>query len=352
MSTAKIRFPSACPPAMERFDSLEDVAANWLVRRNAGLNSAEDEELRLWLSSDPRHAEAFARHEKTWATLNHPLISGQASDLGLELDRRQQRRTRRNKAYAFAGLGLAAATILLFIFIPPQSRTPGPALASTISIWPKQQILPDGSVVELNFNAEITVSFSPEKRSVRLLRGEAFFQVTKNPARPFVITTGDLQVTAVGTAFVARNAPAEVGVLVTEGRIAVSRVFVSPAPADSSPLQNPVFVSAGYIVNVPVQTVATVPLRPEKITPAQIEKALAWRRKGVEFSGTPVDDAVAFFNRENAVHLIVADRSVRHLQLTGICWSDDAEGFVRLLEAGLNVEAERSGDSIILSARR
>lgn len=349
MSAPEIRFPSAGNSTPEIVRSVEDEAAHWLVRRNAGLSPMENEAFRLWLSSDPRHAEAFARHEKTWAALNHPRISGQASSLARELDRRQERRARRTKAYAFASLGLAAAAVFLFALLPPRSQTPG-SLPSTVAVRPNQQVLPDGSVVELNSQAEIAVSFSSEKRGVRLLKGEALFQVTKNPARPFVVTAGEVQVTAVGTAFTVRNAPTEVGVLVTEGRVAVSRLVASPAPADSSLPPPSLILSAGDKVTLPVQAVAVSP-HPEKVTPAQIEKALAWRGKRVEFSGTPVEEAVALFNRQNPVHLIVADPTVGQLQLTGIFWSDDPDGFVRLLETGMNVRAERSGDSIVLRVR-
>ena len=350
MSAAKIRFSSAWPPLAGRGVQLDELAASWLVRRNAGLTPEEEEEFRRWLSSDPSHAEAFTRHETTWDELNCPRLSGQASALGLELDRRRLLRRRRSRAYAFTGFGLAAAAALTIIFVLRPPRSPESVLSTTISLCPNQQELSDGSIVELNSEGEIAVSYSPEGRSVQLLKGEALFRVARNPARPFVVIAGDLQVAAVGTAFAVRNTPAEVGLLVTEGRIAVSRVPVSRAQAEPLALQSPIVLTAGYTVNFPARTAAAPP-RPRKLTSSEIETALAWRRMRVEIHGTPLDDAVAFLNRENAIQLIVVDPSIRRLRLTGICWSNDPEGFVRLLETGMDVQAERSGGSILLSAR-
>lgn len=61
--------------------------------------------------------------------------------------------------------------------------------------------LEDGSVVQLNAASAIAVEFTEKRRVIRLLRGEAFFQVAHGADRPFTVMAGTTSVTALGTAF-------------------------------------------------------------------------------------------------------------------------------------------------------
>ncbi len=66
---------------------------------------------------------------------------------------------------------------------------------------PERRELPDGSVVDLKPGAEIAVEFTPALRRVTLRAGAAHFAVVKNPARPFVVAVGDVEMRAVGTEY-------------------------------------------------------------------------------------------------------------------------------------------------------
>ena len=77
-----------------------------------------------------------------------------------------------------------------------------PVIAAAVGY--ESRALDDGTVVELNGGAEIEVQFTAAERRLRLVRGEAHFQVAKNPLRPFVVEAGGVAVRAVGTA-VGRN---------------------------------------------------------------------------------------------------------------------------------------------------
>src|SRR5688500_14994795 len=102
-----------------------------------------------------------------------------------------------------------AATFDVAAAVPIQS-TP----TTTVS-RPETRTLPDGSVVELNAGAELALEFNSALRRVTLVRGEAHFQVTKNPERPFVVRAGNAEVRAVGTAFAVQLGTGLVDVLVT-----------------------------------------------------------------------------------------------------------------------------------------
>src|SRR3546814_5876232 len=61
--------------------------------------------------------------------------------------------------------------------------------------------LPDGSTVEMSGDSAIEVRYSKGRRDIRLMRGQALFEVTHNAARPFIVKAGKGEIRALGTAF-------------------------------------------------------------------------------------------------------------------------------------------------------
>ncbi|WP_276484864.1 FecR family protein [Paraflavitalea pollutisoli] len=87
--------------------------------------------------------------------------------------------------------------------------------------------LPDGSTVLLNGNSSVSLSpgFNKQKREV-LLKGTAFFQVARNPEKPFTVISGDVSTTALGTSFYihqsSNQAPTTVSLLTGKVRVEVA----------------------------------------------------------------------------------------------------------------------------------
>lgn len=86
--------------------------------------------------------------------------------------------------------------------------------------------LPDGSRVNLSENSRISYSAQFDQESERevFLTGEAFFEVTKNPKKPFLVYTNGLITRVVGTSFTVRSAETRVSVRVRSGQVAVYRM--------------------------------------------------------------------------------------------------------------------------------
>lgn len=359
MSRDVIPFPPAPGPH-------DAVAARWLARRDAGLTPAEQAEFVAWLAADPAHEAAWHAVDSAWRAFDAPLDHGLADGMVLALaSRRRQRRQKRT--FVFWSAGLAAAACLAVVFFlrrtpasPTSITTPASvsSLASTVApvtppadptsgliVRNQRQILDDGSVVELNSDAEIAVHYTAEKRSVRLLRGEALFTVAKNPARPFIVSTDLADVQAVGTAFVVKLGAQNMDVLVTEGRVAVDRT----APSAAAPREFSTLVDAGSLFVMPrAAAPGEKPGRLEALARAEVERRTVWRAPRLELSATPLRDAVAALNRENALRIRISDPSLAGLRLSGVFRADDAAGFARSLHS-YGVQAERRGDEIILS---
>ncbi len=339
---------------------IERQAADWQARRNGGLSAAEAGELRAWLAADPRHAAALAALEQTWAELGAVRRSGQAAQLWTEVEAwRQRRRLRRRRAVG-AVLGLAAAFAILLAIPRPDRRAPADRGRAGGEAGTEVRRLADGSVVALRAGAVIEVDFQEALRRVRLVRGEALFSVQSEAARPFVVETDGVDVRAVGTEFSVARQGGFVTVLVVEGRVAVSSL---PGGSDPAATRGADVLLAGPGERVqlpagadPAGAGARPPAAPPppvvvRVPAAEWQVALAWRGQRLEFSDTPLAEAVRQLNRGRRVPLVLADPRLNQRAVTGVIWSDGSDEPVRLLEAGFGLIAQPAGGVIRLRAR-
>lgn len=266
-----------------------------------------------------------------------------------ELNRLEQARRRR---WAI-GLPVAAAVALMLIgggVLAYRAWPRPPAeVGRLVEVAPVKETLPDGSIVELKAGAEVKVDFSPTVRAVTLQRGAALFTVAKNPARPFVVTSGDITVQAVGTAFAINLSRERVELLVTEGRVAVAEK-TPPAPSGVPAIDplKPALVDAGHQAVLSTGSGGST-FAIAAITPEELEAKLDWRTVRLEFAGTPLARVVAAFNQHNARRLILADPAMGNLQISGNLRADKIQDLLHMLEVSFHIHAEPRGkDEVFL----
>ncbi len=216
---------------------------------------------------------------------------------------------------------------------------------------PGRSTLEDGSVLEIRTGAAVNVVYSAAVRRVELVRGEVYFTVAKNPARPFVVATGGVEVRAVGTAFAVARSVHEVDVLVTEGRVALAR----PAPLSAAPVSDAALSSVelgvGDRTTVPLEVDAAPVPSVVATSPAEMERRLAWRIPRFEFSGAPLVRVVEMFNERGHVRVELADRSLESVRISGILRADNVEALLQLLAADHGIDAAQQGATVRLRRR-
>jgi transmembrane sensor len=194
----------------------------------------------------------------------------------------------------------------------------------------------DGSHVILNTDSEIRVALSPRERGIHLERGEAFFEVAKDPHRPFVVHAGAVSVTAVGTQFSVRRRQTDTLVVVTEGVVRVGNTAANPVSDGQS-------VKAGQLARISDTGV----LVQDKTIP-ETEEQLSWRRGVLVFHDTRLSEAVAEFNRYNTRKIVIADASLNDFRVAGSFNAASTTTFVHLLAQGFPVRVEERADELIL----
>ena len=339
------RHPSLSP------EQIDAAASDWIIRRDAGLSAVEQKAFSSWQSEHPDHAAAVARHEQAWSLLDKPRTFGAANLMQHALARRSARRTQRRVAMASAALLFVVSG--LFWFRTGTHPEPTPA-SSALVLSPQRQTLPDGTQVELRKGALIAVDFAGPLRRVSLQSGEALFHVAKDPDRPFIVSAAGVEVRAVGTAFFVGVGETLVDVIVTEGSVAVERASAQiESPAEARESTAPVTPPPSTLVDAGCRlTVDLVPGqpsgRPVEISSAEIADRLSWRATRLEFSYTPLAEAIALMNQHSQVRLAIDDPELATLPVNGLFRADNTETLLRLLEANFDVTSTRSGNVITL----
>ena len=269
-------------------------------------------------SADEPSPVATGLEALSWA-----VSSGAAGEVVRHVEARRRRRVRRRIAgvAAIACLGLVGAW--LFPQAAATLAVPPIAALSTVVVTPETRTLADGSIVELRPGAEILVEYGPISRRVVLRAGEVHFQVTKDAARPFVVVASGVEVRAVGTAFTVDLGKRAVDVLVTEGRVAVTS---PPAAEEAAPAVAMVDAGQGTTVSLEVAGAAAV----RSVPSGERRERLNWRVPLLEFSGTPLAEAIPMFNRHGRRHLVL-DPTLGRLQLSGTLRADDTDSLFILL---------------------
>ena len=343
-------------------EEIEATAAAWFAKREGGDWSALDQaELDAWLDSATAHRIAFIRIAATWERAGRLKALGAGVTLGTippregwgiaPMPQADSSSTvadegsgvrpttwvaSLNKRLGAIATGLIIATAITAVWYI--SRPHGTAYSTQIGSLASVP-LSDGSHVTLNTDTHIHVVLTAGERVVKLDQGEAFFEVSKDRSRPFVVDMGNKRVTAVGTQFSVRRDGTEIRVVVTEGRVRIDHEDVLSGFGAAQ-------VAAGSQARTKGNSVLI-----DQPEPAQVEQILSWRTGYLVFHETPLADAIAEFNRYSTRKIIIDDPTIASLRIGGRFRSTDAEAFLWLLQNGFPITVAQRENHISLTRR-
>ncbi|WP_026605598.1 FecR family protein [Methylocapsa acidiphila] len=295
------------------------AAIEWWTRMKVGtLSAAEQATLESWLAEDEANRSAFAETAALWRELkaiSRPAIRAAVAPT-------------RQRPWRLAAASLFAVLVLFF------------GLGRLSLLWRadfstgigevKVLTLEDGSRIHLNADTAIARNYSSRQRYVTLLKGEAWFEVAREPARPFTVEAAGGKTTAVGTSF-----DISIGRSRTEVTVTEHRVIVSVAG------QN-VTVEAGqqtaYGRDVPQLAAYSVDAGSET----------AWRRGLLIFQDKPLGDVIAAIDHYHHGFCLIIDPSIRDRRVTGVFRTAEPLESIRTIELSLGLNATYLGDYLIL----
>lgn len=343
-----------------RLDKITDEAADWYLRaQDPGFSNEDRKELASWLAASAEHVQEYLALTSVAGSLVGALEDADVDEM-VELARRESPGA---DVIALAGFEEPSA--------PEENGNRGPrskrmvrwAVAATVliaaMIWYQQLgpvvvryetgigeqttfLLDDGSVVSLNAQSRLQVLFDEDHRDVRLVSGEAMFDVEKDADRPFRVSTESAIAEAVGTQFNVRYRGNDTTVTVVEGFVDVQSSTgsaMSPSTGQSTP--------SGRILGVGQQ--ARVNSGEVAVVETDVQEATSWRERRLVFDARRLADVVFEFNLFNDQQIVISDPSIAGRTISGSFDVDDRESFALFLsEVGIADFAQRSDGSIEL----
>ncbi len=337
--------------------SLQTQAAEWMATLDAESPSPEDVRgFRLWVNADPAHAAAFKEMIEFWdemnilteAVLPRELLAESNTDSSDNKGLFDRWRTISFKP--FAALASAAVVAVSLVMLVPLFEKPG---VYTTAIGEQKTIqLPDNSVVQLNTNSRLLVDFSDARRQLTLTQGEAHFDVSHNPERPFEVNAGQGLVRAIGTAFTVHLRKIDVEVIVTEGTVEVdhsksennAKAPPNTAEKASKTAPEPVLqVKAGSMLIYDREQLHQI----ESLVASQLKKQLAWREGMLVFKAEPLEQVVAEISRYTPLKIIIPERSTREMMVGGLFKVGDTASLFEALEDSFDIHVKEVSDNVV-----
>lgn len=301
----------------------QQTATEWYVRlQNPQLPPSERIAFRRWLDSEPLNSEAFHEVEVLWKKLHAP-----AQQLAHSGWYRPSRHAARMRGLRRPALALACS-LLLVIGIGVW-RDPGllqRAGADYASAPGEQQTLTlaDGSHVLLDADSALDIDFRADQREVHLRRGRAWFDVSHDAQRPFVVHGQHMSTRVLGTAFAVDRSGREEQVTVSRGRVEVrdeaSGQTLTLAPDQQARrheghLQGPLSVDS--------------------------TRTLAWQNGLLLFDRATVGEVVNNLQRMGFPPVVILDENLRQQRLSGTFRSDDPQTLLDALTSSMRLKTTR-----------
>jgi transmembrane sensor len=358
----------------ERFET----ACDWFVRLR---EHSESEELLVawldWYRGDERNRAAFEEVRAMWCTtevMKHALAAhgspaaapaladdraGAASGIALA-GTAQPRRPQRSRFLLLAAM-IAALAIGMGVMLNVQLAASDAEVRSFATAPSEHRgfTLSDGSRIELAGDSSVRTTLRARVRDIELLRGEAYFRVAHDKARPFIVHANALHVRAVGTSFDVRTSGDRVVVAVEEGSVVVEprpertatmnsmlSLFRTPAPAQRSgaPMR-PLNVRGGQevAVAVPTQELQWLPIEPAAVA--------SWREGRLRFAREPLASVIASVRAATGRDIQVANAAIGELRFTGTVFSERVDSWVEGLPAIFPVTVRQEAGTVTIAPR-
>jgi transmembrane sensor len=344
-------------------EEIEREAADWFTRLHSGeADAATRSAFEAWLHANRAHKIAYREFEQVFQDLE-VVVPEAGVDVDTFLgrakaDRLEALRTMLRRPFT----GIAAATVFAALAVtgvvagglwPPaaqdaaviaEAKSPE-YMTRTAEI--REITLEDGSIVTLGPASRMQTEFSGRRRHVVLLEGEAFFEVVRDPARPFFVTSQDTLVRVLGTQFDVKRSADIVHISVLEGVVEVLK------PSDINKV-----IDTGATAAIPKQVLTAG----ERVSAArrvalpevkQIEQAEpgAWRRGRLAYEDASLAEIVSDLNRYSERPIEIATSDVGDLRSTISFYADDMDNVLAVITAIHPVKAEREKDGTVTLRR-
>jgi transmembrane sensor len=326
-------------------------AARWHARLAADdCTDCERAEFQRWRASSRCHADAYEATETLSAQLAHwgsfddrlRAMADDAFAMGNAVHARPNLRegaTVRSRARRWlVPASLAATIVIAFVGVRLSGYLTAAAPPVTYASPEEARrdvTLADGSVVQLDVDSEISVSFSGRQRDIVLVNGRALFEVARDATRPFVVVAGESRTEALGTHFQVQREGQQVLVTLTEGSVAVA------SETEQARWREKLIPGEQISLSTDGQVHEKRAVDAQAVT--------SWSRGRLVFRGTPLGAALQEVNRYASRKVRLGDPDLADLPVAGNFIAGETDLIVSAFAAvlPLRVAAGSAGEIIL-----
>jgi transmembrane sensor len=304
----------------------------WFVRMQQPVDATTEAEFYEWLQQ-PGNAAAYEQCCEIWG-----FAESMTDDPHIERYINAIYKPAKHRNFITYGALASAAALLVFaLLLKPWQES---LIYYQTNLGERKEItLEDGSTVVLNTKSKIGVSYKSGQRYLTLTEGEALFKVAKDKARPFIVSTGEGQVTAIGTRFGVWRDGAITKVSVLEGKVSVGR-------PDRHKDNNTAILVAGQAISYGEDG------KVGAIHSADEQRIYAWIAGRLIFQEVPMAQAIREYNRYTSKPLVIKGEDLQNTPISGAFQTGNAAAFVTALKELLPVEIQETEHNIIISPAR
>jgi len=312
-------------------DRLFSEANAWFFRLQSDDHTpAERAAFAEWLARSPAHADAWTALQTLLHDLKEPARAAHRAAHAGSRSAPSRPPTAGVRRFAAAmavllvvgGLGVWRGPMLYQNAVADQVTSTGQRRTVT---------LPDGSTADMNGDTALALDFRDGERRVRLLRGEAWFYVIRDPDHPFVVDGGAGAARVLGTQFSVRREDGRTTVTVGEGLVEVS---AHPGTDSRAPWPDSVRLHAG-------ESVEAGPLGLSGPRAADPAVAFAWRQGQIVFRQQSLASVIAALNGQWPGRVVLLNDEAAERVVSGVFALDRPDAVFDALERGLGVHATR-----------
>lgn len=305
--------------------------------------NASDSEMKLleeWVLSSEENKATFTAFKKAW------ILSGMKSG-SVQVDIEQEWKAVSGQLFPEAKtvqlqprrnfvMRIAAAVALLLVagFLIVQYLGRGEYMELATQNQMEESLLPDGSQISMNQYSSVVYAPRRDKQYRRVeLSGDAFFEVERDTARPFVIQAHELEIEVLGTAFYvdAREDQPEVQVIVQSGTVSVKAGEAR------------VVLNAGEIGIYDKSSGALSKQANED------QNYMAWKTDVLVFEQTTLERVAFDLNRKFHTRISIANPELKSCELTATYEGKSLEAILKIIEKTLSIKAQITGTEIVFT---
>lgn len=320
----------------ERYEQVELEAVAWITRMNGRPSRRERTDFKAWLNRDPLHLQVFDRVHAMWSSTS---VSGldvareHDAQLSRHLDTLQRLR-KRKRAVAATGIVVVCFAMLLggaWMWLErPNLFQDMAADYATGRGERRTVVLEDGSSVLMDADSALDVDLSDTQRTVHLIRGNAYFDVSHSQI-PFVVTAENGQSRVLGTAFDIAIGDDDVSVTLERGSLRVS--------AGSE---------HGSVILKPGETVSYDAANVGNVRQADLDATMAWHEGRFVFNDMPLIDVLNTIGRYRSGRIVVIGQQLGQRRVSGSFSLDDPDAALAAVQSTVGFRVDKVAGALVV----